>query len=534
MGNTLSVADPTTGGTTFQFQGVDTNNAILLAGDGNGATTATYSLSQAAGYTSLSFLAADGNGAATIGVTLNYVGGGSSQETLNVGDWFNGSPVAISANGRINNGGYDSVNSGNPNLYYYDITGLSSANQVLSISFSFDNGANGNSRTAIYGISGSTPVLFPANGLTWTGATNNNWSVSAADTNWTGGAAFTNGTGVNFDDTAVGNTTIKIAAGGVQPSTVLFNNNVNSYSFSGGAISGTASVTLSGSGTVTFNSPNTYSGGTFVNAGTLVDTNGAALGSGVVTIGPPGTVQFTSANASINGLSGPGSVVLGNASVGPTSLTINGTTNTTFSGSISEAGGSGVGNILTKAGTSSTLTLLGNSSYSGGTNINQGAVAAAATSLGSGPVTLANGTKLSLVNAVTQSGFSGMTTNGNAVVAGGVLTLSNGGGYTSSSFTRSSLPIGANGFAASFVYQDVGGGGADGATFCIQSTAPRLSLAAAGPWVSTRSTTAPPSALTSMAATAGREPSLAIATTTTPLITCLTLTAPKATFPLAP
>ncbi len=162
MGSSFSVPDPTTGGDTFQMQGIDTNNTILLAGDGNGPTTATFTLSQPAAYNGLSFLAADGNGAANIGVTLNYASGFSYSTTINVGDWFNGSPVAITANGRINSGGYDSVNSGNPNLYYYDIVGLSPAQQLQSISFNFEGG--GSTHTAIMAVTGlvAPPINWSA------------------------------------------------------------------------------------------------------------------------------------------------------------------------------------------------------------------------------------------------------------------------------------------------------------------------------------------------------------------------------------
>jgi autotransporter-associated beta strand protein len=163
MGLSLNVTDPTFGATTFQFQGVDTNNAILLAGDGNGPTGATFTLSQSGYYNSLSFLAADGNGGAPVGVTLNYAGGSNFNTTFNIGDWFGGSPVAISANGRINSGGYDSVNSGNPSLYYYDLTGLPSAKKLQSISFSF--GGGGGTHQLIMGVSG-----FLASPINWSGS----------------------------------------------------------------------------------------------------------------------------------------------------------------------------------------------------------------------------------------------------------------------------------------------------------------------------------------------------------------------------
>ena len=54
---------------------------------------------------------------------------------------------------------------------------------------------------------------------------------------------------------------IAIQAAGVLPSTVIFSNNVNSYTINGpGGIGGTAGVYLLGSGSVTFGGANSYSG----------------------------------------------------------------------------------------------------------------------------------------------------------------------------------------------------------------------------------------------------------------------------------
>ena len=66
-------------------------------------------------------------------------------------------------------------------------------------------------------------------------------------------------------------TSIVIASGGVQPGSVTFTNTTTAYSFTGGAISGSATVTLSGTGSVTFLNANTYSGGTDILAGNAED-----------------------------------------------------------------------------------------------------------------------------------------------------------------------------------------------------------------------------------------------------------------------
>ena len=117
---------------------------------------------------------------------------------------------------------------------------------------------------------------------TWTGSQSNAWDttapnwyslISAASTTYTAGQA------VVFADSAAStgakNSNILVNGSGVSPASVTFTNNSLAYSFSNASgalgIAGlTDTVTLNGSGTVTFQSPNTYVGGTFLNAGTLV------------------------------------------------------------------------------------------------------------------------------------------------------------------------------------------------------------------------------------------------------------------------
>jgi hypothetical protein len=71
----------------------------------------------------------------------------------------------------------------------------------------------------------------------------------------------------------------------------------------------------------------------------------------------------------------------------------------------------------------------------------------------------------------------GWTAGGSASIANNVLTLTTGTGQTSEFFLSSTIYIGA--FQASFIYQDVGGGGADGFTLCFEND-PRGSQASGG------------------------------------------------------
>ena len=183
-------------------------------------------------------------------------------------------------------------------------------------------------------------------------------------------------------------------------------------------------------------------------------------------------VNFTSPAPTVNGLGGSGgSIVLGNPGVNATALTVNSNANSTYAGAIAEAQGP---SSLTKTGPN-TLTLTGNGSYTGGTTVNQGALAAGFASLGTGTVTINNGARLSL----TQGCFSTMQLNNGAgaaaTLSGGTLMLTNNtAGQANSAFTKTTLPVTAAGFTASFVYTMPAGNAnpADGWTFCIQNTSP--------------------------------------------------------------
>jgi hypothetical protein len=72
------------------------------------------------------------------------------------------------------------------------------------------------------------------------------------------------------------------------------------------------------------------------------------------------------------------------------------------------------------------------------------------------------------VTRVALNNGSGWTPNGGATITSNVLTLTDGAGSEArSSFLNAPQYIGA--FTASFTYQDIGGGGADGAAFLLQN-----------------------------------------------------------------
>jgi autotransporter-associated beta strand protein len=173
----------------------------------------------------------------------------------------------------------------------------------------------------------------------WTGAVNNTWDVNAI--NWklvssNAATKFSQGDNVQFDDTGA-NTAINLPSA-VTPSSVVFSNNTVAYSLSGpGKISGSTGVVMTGSGMVTLTTNNDYSGGTYVNAGTL------QIGSG-------GTTGSIGGNVTNNAL-----------------LVFNRSDSPVFSGVISGTG------AVTQSG-NGLLTLLGNNTYSGLTTVSAGSL----------------------------------------------------------------------------------------------------------------------------------------------------------------
>jgi len=149
-------------------------------------------------------------------------------------------------------------------------------------------------------------VTGNAGSLVWQGTNGNNWDI--VTTNWLNGAAadqYYNLDLVQFDDTSTnGNVNI---LGTLQPATVLVTNNLLNYTIGGGVLAGFTSLTKNGVGTLTLNSSNSFSGGIYVNGGTLQFVNNYfAGGTGPIVlnggtlflngVGTPTTVSSTGTN----------------------------------------------------------------------------------------------------------------------------------------------------------------------------------------------------------------------------------------------
>jgi fibronectin-binding autotransporter adhesin len=164
-----------------------------------------------------------------------------------------------------------------------------------------------------------------------------------------------------------GNGSIDNLAPATASTLTLGNNNANG-NFSGTINSSAGSVALIkiGTGTLTLSGSNSYSGGTTLSAGTLLVSNPRSLGTNGLTI-DGGTLNLAT-NLFISSLAGAGGTIANNANTATNIITLTGSDATICAANIINGTG-GVGLSL-PAGT---LTLSGNSTYTGGTYVGNGA-----------------------------------------------------------------------------------------------------------------------------------------------------------------
>lgn len=304
-------------------------------------------------------------------------------------------------------------------------------------------------------------VITYTGDIHWTGRTDGNWDLDTenwrATPNTSVRAKFTQGDTAIFDDTATSRS-ITIRSGGVIGGGIRVDT-ADTYTFLGGAIGGPgASLVKTGSGTLVLgNAANTYTGGTFVNGGTL------RLGADGVL--PDHAVSISGATLDRNGfLDTIGSLELSGGTVtGSGTLTLGG--NLTSSGVSRVFGGSldlpadrfltissgiltiedtitGSGGIY-KTGPGSLVLTNPNNAYSGSTYVLLGTLR-----LGANEV-LPNNNPLSVSGTLDLQGFNEtvgeLTLSDGSVVGSGTLGLA--GGLTSSgnsSIAAGTLALGGN------------------------------------------------------------------------------------------
>ena len=260
-----------------------------------------------------------------------------------------------------------------------------------------------------WALTGSTSAVTP-----WT-IDAGTLSISAAGSLGAAGSSLTfNGGTLQFSNTfdlASGNA-IVLAAGGGSIDTNTFDTSISQ------PVSGTGNLMVYGLGQLTLAGANTYSGTTTIgNATTLsLGPGGAIAGSSGVVDNGAFDISATSHGASVTGLTGTGTVYLGNQTLTLTSAS------GTFAGNISGRGG-----LVLTGGTE---TLAGTSTYAGNTSIAAGTLAlAGASSIASSSSLIDNGT-FDISGASGNETIAALTGSGAGAVALGAnnLIISNGSG----------------------------------------------------------------------------------------------------------
>ncbi|MFA6289216.1 MAG: autotransporter domain-containing protein [Opitutaceae bacterium] len=417
----------------------DGTGGIVTNGNGGRNTLTLASLTfDGAGTINLNKFNDTGTVALAITGALTTSNLGTGQVSLNL------TKVPLWANGNTYN--LISYGSFTGNTLDFTVGSISGISTRQSATFG-DTGAGAGFITLA--IAGDAPV--------WTGnfSTEASTNVISGAKNWnliTAGTPtdFLSLDNVLFDDTAT-TTTVAFNDATFTPSTTVFDNSAKDYTLTGTDGIRTGSLTKNGTGTLTMNNVNTYTGGTFVNGGTVIGntdslqgdiTNNAAVefdqaatgtyagvmdGTGSLTKSGIGALTLSGANTYSGGTTVSAGSLIGNT----TSLQGDITNNAAVTFAQASAGtysgvmdGSG---SLTKSGAGD-LTLSGANTYSGGTTVSAGSLIGDTTSL-QGDITNNAAVTFNQPVAGTYSGV--MDGSGSLTKSGaGALTLSGLNTYT--------------------------------------------------------------------------------------------------------
>jgi fibronectin-binding autotransporter adhesin len=305
---------------TLILSGTNRTSAIsVAAGATLGGSFAAPSAGAAIANTGTLIIGSGTTGSVTLGGGLTFTGGG----TINAGSIGNyyastGTAAAVNVGGSLSAGGAvtlklsgagPAVLGGNYQVLGYGggLSGAGSNSFVLNTA-GMSPAPTNFSPTIVYSGSAVDVNFGVSNYPIWTGSVSTAWDTSTA--NWQnssagGSVTFASNNLAYFGDTAgtisVVNFTVSISST-VAPYSAYFANNTAAYTLGSTAgsngIVGTAMLVMNGAGSLTVNSTNTYTGGTFLYNGTLSLGNSAALGAaaGTLTLAG-GTLNNTSGAA---------------------------------------------------------------------------------------------------------------------------------------------------------------------------------------------------------------------------------------------
>jgi autotransporter-associated beta strand protein len=308
---------------------------------------------------------------------LVWSGTGSAWDIATTSDWLNG--VSSSVFNNSDNVTFNSVGAANPTVTLSGTISPSSVtvNADSPTNYTLTGGQIAGGASLIKKGSGTLTLnqastysggTVISNGVLKAGIANAISSTGAGNVSLVNpGVLDLNAFSVSINGLS-GNGTVDTVSGG-SPVLTIGNNDASS-TFSGVLqnTSGALSLTKVGAGTATLSGANTFSGSTTVSLGTLVLNNPSALGSSALTVSAGGVDVQT--NLNLTSLAGSGGAGIATSTGNSVTINVTGSANTTFSGFIWD--GAGGGTVSLKILGTTTLTLGGNNTYSGGTYVGSG------------------------------------------------------------------------------------------------------------------------------------------------------------------
>ena len=374
----------------------ETNGAIYLGGNGSNSTNQLI-------VTAGQLVASGGNGIVFGNNTTNQSGinmvnqiqlGGGTMTVAKFGyasnvvtgttnslSWSSGAVLQAATNTTANFMAASTI-TGNPTLAVsmgtnggvFDVNGF---NNTIGVNIADGTANNSGSLTVTDSAAGAgTLTLGASNSFSGLTVNNMNATVILQDP---GAAGASNGTlniaagtlrnysnSISIGNVSLGNGTI--TGSGTITGASINATNTGTASIAN-TLNGTGGFTQSGTGTTTLSSPNGFSGGTTVRAGTLVVGNANALGStnGGLNIAS-GTLSNSAYSVSIGNVSLGNGSITGSGTITGTSFTATNTGVASIANTLSGTGG------FTQSGTGTT-TLSGSSSFSGTTTLTAGTLA---------------------------------------------------------------------------------------------------------------------------------------------------------------
>ena len=406
--------------------GLSGDGLVEFGGSGSGVSTLT--LNVTGNYTNNAVIRNNSGGTGTIALVKS---GSGTQVLTGANTYTSGTLVSSgvlegiggsSLQGNITNNATVNFNQTTTNTYSGNMSGTGVLNKLGTGTVTL-TGTNSHSGGTT--LSAGTLNLNSANAL-GTGAFTLSNGVTFANTS---GSAITN---ANNNTMTLNGTntfssgTLNMGTGAVTlGSTTKFI--VNGDLTLGGNFSGSLNFSKDGSGTLRLSGSNALTSYTVVDLGTLELAHVDALrNANLYVYGTSASKQVTFGLAGTNSynIEQIGAGAGGSLAIGGNTLRVgaNGS-NSTFSGSISGTGGN-----VTKVGSGS-LTLSGTNTHSGGTTLNGGTLNLNhANALGTGTLTLANGTTFanSSGSAITNANNNAMTLNGTNTFSSGTLNMGTG------------------------------------------------------------------------------------------------------------